>query len=702
MSMAELRETFFQECEDLLEAMAEGLRAIEADAGDPETVNSVFRAVHSIKGGAGAFGLDGLVQFAHGFETTLDLLRSGRIEAGAGLVRVLMHAGDHLSDLVAAAREGRPADAAASARLIDELEAASGGPAAAEEEVVFEPMALTIDIDLPAGPPVEQFTIRFRPTRALYANGNDPALLFRDLAGLGPLTASLDDAALPPLSALDWRDSHLAWTLTLATDRGEAAVREVFEFVEGLCTLDIGTASGLTPDLPPPPGPPEEAAPEVGAATPAPLPPAPAAQPTRTGAAPAAVAAPAVAPSAARAAEPARARATIRVDLDRVDRLINVVGELVINQAMLAQAIESTGIGGIGSDVGMGLDELKQLSREIQEGVMAIRAQPVKPLFDRMHRILRECAEASGKEARLVTEGEQTEVDKTVVEKLADPLTHMIRNAVDHGLEPPKDRRSAGKAAEGTIRLSAQHRSGRVIITLSDDGGGINRPRVREIAVQKGLVPEDQELGPAEIDNLLFLPGFSTARELSKLSGRGVGLDVVRSAIAELGGRVTIQSTPGQGTVFTISLPLTLAVLDGMIVRVAGQRLVVPITAIIETLRPGLSNIQKIGPQDRVIAVRGAYVPIVDVGARLGYRPPLPDLDGAVIVLVEADHEARVALAVDAIQDQRQVVIKSLEGNYGQVPGIAAATVLGDGRIALILDTNALAGTAAAPILAAE
>jgi two-component system chemotaxis sensor kinase CheA len=399
----------------------------------------------------------------------------------------------------------------------------------------------------------------------------------------------------------------------------------------------------------------------------------------------------------------AKARPTIRVDLDRVDRLINMVGELVINQAMLAQAIESCGLGGVGSDVGMGLDDLKQLSREIQEGVMAIRAQPVKPLFDRMHRIIRETAEASGKAARLVTEGEATEVDKTVVEKLADPLTHMIRNAVDHGLESAADRRAAGKPAEGTIRLGAQHRSGRVIISLSDDGAGIDRARVRQIAVDKGLIAEDQDLTPAEIDNLLFLPGFSTAKELSRLSGRGVGLDVVKSAISDLGGRVSIQSVPGQGATFSISLPLTLAVLDGMIVRVAGQQLVVPITAIIETLRPDQTTMQSIGPTDRVIAVRGAYVPVVDIGARLGFRPPLAQFDDAVIVLVEADHDVRVALAVDAIQDQRQVVIKSLQGNYGPVPGIAAATVLGDGRIALILDTNALAGAASlSPLIAAE
>ena len=342
--------------------MAEGLRAIEEAAGDPETVNSVFRAVHSIKGGAGAFGLDALVQFAHGFETTLDLLRSGKIEAEPNLNRILMHAGDHLSDLVAAAREERDADEATSARLLEELETASGGPTV-EEEIAFAPMALSFDFDLPAGPATETISIRFRPTKALYANGNDPSLLFRDLATLGPVTAVLDDSALPPLADLDWQDSHLAWDLTVETDRGIDTVREVFEFVEGLCELEIAVAgvdqpaaadraaepAADDPEAAAGPGAdavalgdlePADTAPEIS--EPAAKPPGPAK------------------PAAARASDepakagPARARPTIRVDLDRVDRLINVVGELVINQAMLAQAIESTGLGGVGSDVGHG------------------------------------------------------------------------------------------------------------------------------------------------------------------------------------------------------------------------------------------------------------------------------------------------------------------------------------------------------------
>jgi two-component system chemotaxis sensor kinase CheA len=682
MSMAELRETFFQECEDLLEAMAEGLRRLDASTVDAETVNSVFRAVHSIKGGAGAFGLDTLVQFAHGFESTLDALRAGRLAIEPGLVRVLMHAGDHLSDLVGSARQGAPANDATTARLIDKLEAASGGPCV-DEDLVFAPVALSLDLGLQNPSAPERFAIRFRPGPELYLNGNDPALLFRELEQLGTLEATLDASGLPPLADLDWRQNHLEWSLMLETDQGEEAVREVFDFVEGLCLLDIAPVdpSAATAVQSPvsvlaqPAGGPGIAAEHP---PPAPVP----ARPASAG------------PNTQMPEVSGKARTTIRVDLDRVDRLINIVGELVINQAMLTLAVESAGLGGVGSDVGMGLDELKQLSREIQEGVMAIRAQPVKPLFDRLHRILRESAEASGKVARLLTEGEATEVDKTVVEKLSDPLTHMIRNAVDHGLETVAERHRTGKPAEGTIRLSAQHRSGRVIITLSDDGGGIDRSKVQQLATEKGLIPAGADLTAPEIDNLLFLPGFSTAKELSKLSGRGVGLDVVRSAINELGGRVTIHSVPGQGTTFNISLPLTLAVLDGMIVRVGDERLVIPITAIVETLRPGPNEIQLIGASDRVIAIRGAYVPIVDIGATLGFRPPLDRLDSTIMVLVEGDQEARVALAVDLIQDQRQVVIKSLEGNYGQVSGIAAATVLGDGRIALILDTNSLAGPA--------
>ncbi|WP_374573199.1 chemotaxis protein CheA [Phenylobacterium sp. J367] len=403
--------------------------------------------------------------------------------------------------------------------------------------------------------------------------------------------------------------------------------------------------------------------------------PAPAAQPAK-----AAVQAPAAA---------AQAAPTIRVDLDRVDRLIDLVGELVINQAMLAQRVTEAGLARA-SSVAMGLDELEQLTREIQDSVMAIRAQPVKSVFQRMPRLAREVASATGKQVRLITEGEGTEVDKTVIERLADPLTHMIRNAIDHGLEKPEKRKESGKDPEGVVRLSALHRSGRIVIEVADDGAGINRERVKQIAIDKGLIAPDAALTDEETDNLIFAPGFSTASEVSDISGRGVGMDVVKRSIQELGGRISITSRPGLGSTFTMSLPLTLAVLDGMVVSSGEQTLVAPLTAIVETLQPKSVEVHALGGGARVISIRGSYVPLVDVGLSLGYRTEPLEPEEGVALLIEGEGGARAVLLVDAIQGQRQVVIKSLEANYRRVPGIAAATILGDGRVALILDIDAL------------
>lgn len=321
---------------------------------------------------------------------------------------------------------------------------------------------------------------------------------------------------------------------------------------------------------------------------------------------------------------------------------------------------------------------------------MAIRAQPVKPLFQRMSRIVREAAEATGKQARLVTSGESAEVDKTVIERLADPLTHMIRNAVDHGLETPETRRLAGKEECGTIRLSAAHRSGRVIITIKDDGAGLNRRKILGIAKSKGLIPQDAEPSDTEIDALLFLPGFSTAQTVSNLSGRGVGLDVVRAAVTDLGGRVTIASVQGQGTEFTVSLPLTLAVMDGMVVSVAGQTMVVPLTSILETIRPGPGDLHALGTGETLLLIRGRFIPTVDVARALGFHRSDPEAT-PLLLLVEGENASQCALIVDGVYDQRQVVIKGLDSNYGTVAGVSAATVLGDGHIALILDPDAIA-----------
>lgn len=691
-STIDIRNTFFQECEELLETLDDGLTmlasAAEDDQVDPEVVNAVFRAVHSIKGGAAAFGLDVLVRFAHQFETVLDEVRSGRLAPAADIVAIFLRCADYLADLVNSARNSVEPSSGAGPDLLKRLaqlvapDAAKPAPVVApppapvEAEAGFQPLAIALDF----GPSLDlstEYRIRFSPSRQFYAVGNDAVLIFRALQDLGELTAQVNASMLPDLRDLDWAEAYLTWDLTLATVAPLSAIQEVFEFVEGLCALEI-TAAPAEIDLPEPAAvmaPAEgtsDAAEDVGAKTDETAPtPLPGRAEARKGTATSA----------------AGQKGSVRVDLELVDRLINIVGELVINQAVLAQCAHDAGLGGQ-SDIGVGLDEFRNLARELQENVMAIRAQSVKPLFQRMARIVREASDLAGKSVIFETEGESVEVDKTVIERLVDPLTHIIRNAVDHGLEAREARLAAGKPEGGRIRLTAAHRSGRVLIEVSDDGGGINRAKVKQIAIRKGLIPEDSVLDDSAIDKLLFLPGFSTAEKVTDLSGRGVGMDVVRSAIQSLGGRVNISSTPGKGTTITISLPLTLAVLDGMVVDVAGQTMVVPITAIIETLRPSAADLHRVAAGGVVVAVRQTFVPIVDLAETFGHRAATADYSKMVLLLVESGEQERWALAVDRIHDQRQVVIKGLESNYGHVPGVAAATILGDGKIALIIDPD--------------
>jgi two-component system chemotaxis sensor kinase CheA len=712
--MEAIKATFFQECDELLGDLEAGLLALQQGAGDSETVNAVFRAVHSVKGGAGAFGLEDLVRFAHVFETTLDEVRAGRLAADPGTLVLLLRAADVLADHVTAAKGGPAVDISVAHAVADELEQLVGPTASAASDVEpdfgFAPAMISLDpVDEPAmaqpaeAEPAGEWSIRFTPLPALYRNANDALRLLRELERLGSLNVRVDDSALTGLDQFDPELPLLTFDVRLAPaaqiDHGRIA--EVFEFVDGDCVLEIHppvAAAELAPaPLPTPTSAPVAETPEAMLArlmAEASAFDSPAASTT--------VAAPPVVVPVAPASPPPEAAAagngpapeplvqtTIRVDLERVDRLIDLVGELVINQAMLAQRVVEAGLARTGA-VAVGLEDLEQLTREIQDSVMAIRAQPVKSVFQRMPRLVREVAAATGKQVRLVTEGEATEVDKTVIERLSDPITHMIRNAIDHGLETPEARLAAGKPAEGTVRLSAQHRSGRIVIEVADDGRGIDRDRVRAIAVSRGVIPAEVMLTDDEVDNLIFAPGFSTAETVSDISGRGVGMDVVKRSIQALGGRIVIGSRPGEGSTFTLSLPLTLAVLDGMVVTVGDHTLVVPINVIVETLQPKSADIRSLGPSGTVLAVRGSHVPLVDVAGSLGWRSGADGPLGGVTLLVESDLGGLAALRVDAIQGQRQVVIKSLEQNYRQVEGVAAATILGDGRVALILDVDGL------------
>ncbi|WP_425982082.1 chemotaxis protein CheA [Brevundimonas sp. TWP1-2-1b1] len=716
-----IKVTFFQECDELLADLEAKLMLLEQGQTDLETINAVFRAVHSVKGGAGAFGLEALVRFAHVFETLMDELRSGRKPCDTITIKTLLRASDVLADHIQAAQGLIPqVDEGRSAALVAELEMLTHGgeaPPPVEDEdddFGFMPMAFDMALDETVAAPEPEpepeavgWRIVFKPMGRMYANANETGLLLRELGRLGPTTVVMDDSETPTLDALSVEDGCLTWTVDLDAAVDEAAVREVFDFVESDCELTItplgatlggadmsatfedepaailpagddldiaallAKASGAVADPVP------ETIP-FAAIEPEPAPVVATPAPTPVAAAPVAASAP-VAP----------APVTIRVDLDRVDRLINVVGELVIQQAMLSQRVLESGLAR-SSGIALGLEDLELLTREIQDSVMAIRAQPVKSVFQRMPRLVREVADMVSKQVRLVTVGEDTEVDKTVVERLAEPITHMLRNAIDHGLETPDERIAAGKSAEGTVRLAALHRSGRIVIEISDDGRGINRERVKKIAIDKGLIAADAPLTDEQIDNLIFAPGFSTAAVVSDISGRGVGMDVVKRSIQALGGRISISSVPGKGSTFTLSLPLTLAVLDGMVVAAAEQTLIAPLPTIVESLTPQAADLHFVGGVDPVIRFRDRFLPLIDVALIMGFREqPMSPTDG-VAVVVETESGQQAALLFDAIQGQRQVVIKSLETNYQQVEGVAAATILGDGRVALILDVDVI------------
>jgi len=723
----EFRNSFFEECEELLEAMQEGFDRLAEDVTESETMNAIFRAVHSIKGGAGAFRLQGLVGFAHHFETGLDKLRSGEAEFGDGTLDLLRQCGDHLVDLVEESRDNDNASFESTPELMERLTSEFAlSDTEDEEEPDFEPMTLDFGPlddeedsdgyrDENDGP--EGFMITFSAAPGLFTSGNDPVPLFNMLRRLGEVEIETDLGAVPPLAQLDPENCHISWQLRIETAESEGVIREIFDFVDQDCNLyivsltedstetlqdlcslddDLGTLGGdqnnKVEDMELPPLDGQEDLPELETREQDKEVALPendhvdiAENITRTKKAPQ--------KAAPKSSAVPKTGGTVRVDLDKVDKLINLVGELVIKEAMLSQTLSKHDLRSE-SAIGIGLGNLAQLASEIQEGVMAIRAQPIKPLFQRMARIVRETSTTTGKPVQFVTEGEDAEVDKTVVERLVDPLTHMIRNAIDHGLETPAKRQSVGKNAEGTISLRAAHRSGRVVIEVSDDGGGINRERVKEIAIARGLIAECAELSDQDTDNLLFLQGFSSKDEVSELSGRGVGLDVVRSEIAGLGGRVSIRSEPGAGSTFTISLPLTLAVLEGMVISLADETMVMPLSAIQETMQPKPTEIDTIGSGNRVLRFRGGIIPIIDLAVFFGFRASQEDLTERVFLLIETANHQQFALVVDRIQDQRQVVIKSLETNYRQIGGVAAATILGDGRIALIVDADNIVSSA--------
>jgi len=724
---AQFKATFFEECSELLADMEQYLADMESGAFENETLHAIFRAVHSIKAGAGAFSFSRLVEFSHKFEYLLDELREGKLEVSPELVETLFRGFDVLSDLIGFAQNGEIAEDTYGQDALERIEGYLAGNGAEVGVSEPTPEAVSASNGNDNSTPSDKnetsgthFRIEFTPREAMYRHANEPLLIIRELKELGRTETVVDTSRLPSLQAMEPEDAYLSWVFDLWTEYKREDVDEVFEFVIDDCDLTIVTLdqSNEVVSVDVSPGAPkseddgfgffvdDEAMKEgaVSAAIAEAVKNTVESSVENTGAQPTASAAAskspvsvtAKAPVKTDAAVPVKApasgglkAASIRVEVDRVDRLVNMVGELVITQSMLAQEVEN-GEGGATDRVASGMDELSMHIRELQENVMSIRMQPVKSVFSRMPRIVRDVSKKLNKKVKLVTVGEDTEVDKTVIEELADPLTHMIRNSLDHGLETPEERAEAGKAEEGIIRLSAEHRGGRIVIEIIDDGRGINREKVLSLAKEKGVVAEDAQLTENEIDNLIFAPGFSTAEEVTDLSGRGVGMDVVRRNIQSLGGRVSVQSFPGRGTRFQLTLPLTLAVLDGMIVGVADQKFVIPINSIIETVRPPKKDVERMVDGSSVIRIRGEYISVLPVSRIFGLDGGEQDPSQGLVILAETEGGRVVGLLVDELAGQQQVVIKSLETNYRAVEGVASATILGDGSVCLILDIDGL------------
>ena len=684
----EIQAIFFEECAEGLATAEQGLSAMAAGDVSANTIAGVFRAVHSIKGGSGAFGHAALLAFSHSFENVLDEVRGGVIPPTADVTKTMLAAFDLLSDHVAHAQghAGAPDDTRVLAELDRILQAKGSAPAAAAEsaptafaadEMGFVPVfAMVEDLDPfgfePVGVELEDFdppnawTIRFRPSRAAMANGAEPLLVIRELEELGATVEAVDHDDLPGLRDLDPEDAYIIWTLAAPGTLEESAIVECFDFVAPDSIIEIGRAASAAAPL-------KVETPDAAPSLDAPI-----------------VALAAVAAVSKPEPQEMRGEAapqSIRVDLTKLDLLLNLVGELVIRGSILADRLS------LREQERVELPELSRLTRDIQDTVMSLRAQPIRQAFSRVPRMLRDLAAETRKQIVLETVGEQTEVDKGVIEKIGDPLTHMIRNAVDHGIESPEERLAAGKPAEGTIRLIAEQKGARIFIRVSDDGRGIDRERVYAKAVEKGIIAPDAVLSDGEIDQLICAPGFSTAETVSNISGRGVGMDVVRSNVEALGGRVEISSVPGRGTSFTMALPLTLAILDGMILRCAGQRFVLPLANVVEAVRPDPGQVKPMSPTTEVIEMRGLFVPVRRLTELFGLaandrRSP----EESLVIIVDSE-AGNVGLMVDTIEDRREVVVKSLDENLHPIRGLGGATVLGDGSIALILDVDALLAT---------
>ena len=663
IDMQRFHATFFAESREGLDAMEDGLLALEAGTQDGETIHSVFRAAHSIKGGAGTFGFQTIAGVTHVLETLLDELRAGQRALSADATEAMLGSVDVLRALLAEAEHGQAADPQQVQAVINSLRAVLDHAVPAGQAAAGSGTGSS-EADIANG-----WQIGFRPASGLFLSGNDPLRILRELAELGPLQVTADLARLPAFDQLDPLDAHIGWDITLQAGCAQAAVSDVFSWVEDECELQITALASDTASKP-------NVASEIPAQR-------------DSAAAPASVSTPAAAPAvpAAAAHAASEAESSIRVSTDKVDALINLVGELVITQAMIKQV--SSSIDPVHAEKLLaGLDLLERNTRDLQEAVISVRMLPVDAVFRRFPRLVRDLSSRLGKQVSLRTVGEGTELDKGLIEKIADPLVHLVRNSIDHGLELPDVRTAAGKPTNGTLTLAASHQGGHIVIEVADDGKGLDRERILGKARERGLAVPDAPTD-GQVWDLIFQPGFSTADAVTELSGRGVGMDVVRRNIQSLGGEVQIESHKGLGTRTLIRLPLTLAILDGMTVASADQTLILPLAYVIEALQPLDEDINTVAGDGRVLRVRGEYLPLISLRDIYGFGQRPADAGKPLVVVVESDGQ-KLALEVDELVGQQQVVVKNIEHNYRRIDGVSGATILGDGTVALIVDIGGL------------
>jgi two-component system chemotaxis sensor kinase CheA len=694
LDLSQFYQIFFEEAGENLDMMEQMLLNLNLETADDEELNGIFRCAHSVKGGAATFGFTDVAELTHQMESLLDRLRRHELQPNSMMVDVLLESADISRMLLArhqAGETGEPPSTADLVRRISELAAggmpatAVAAPASAPVAAAAVPAVTPAPAPAPAKPGGRQLLIRMGPLdRPDQVDGVKD--LFRDIAGLGQVTEVASDRP----------DTRV---FKVSTTSSNEDLLDLFAFHvarEQVTITEEAAAAGWVDREDPPPGAPVAPAPGFGFFEGAPGAPGSQAAPVQEVAS---ASAPPPESSEPRAGSAKSAKAvasqvtaqpeaaTIRVAINKVDQLINLVGELVITQAMLAQNSRALDPAA-NQQLLAGLADLDRNTRDLQESVMSIRMIPMSIVFSRFPRMLRDLAGKLGKKVEFVTQGEATELDKGLVEKITDPLTHLVRNSCDHGIELPADRIKAGKSETGTITLSAAHQGGSIVIEVRDDGRGLSREKILKKARERGLDVSDQ-MSDADVWQLIFAPGFSTAEVVTDVSGRGVGMDVVKKNIAALNGTVEIDSSEGYGMRVSVRLPLTLAIMDGMSVGVSDEVYILPLSSVVESFQVKDESVNTVAQGSRLVKVRDEYMPVIEL--EKVFQVPRYDTGKSsdIMVVVEAEG-SRVALLVDELLGQQQVVVKNLETNYRKVPNVSGATILGDGKVALILDTSAL------------